>query len=124
MTDLTDYGERAVLDGLLEGKYLGLFTAAPGEGTAGTEVSGNGYERQPISFGAAATSTGTTTAANDAAVDFTANGGNWGSITHFGLFDAETSGNLHLYDAWSVSKTINDGDSLIVPIGAVVVEAR
>ena len=28
--------------------YVGLFTAAPGEGGGGTEVSGNGYNRKIV----------------------------------------------------------------------------
>lgn len=34
---------------------------------------------------------------------------NWGTVTHIGLFDASTSGNLLFHRALAASKVVNDG---------------
>lgn len=124
---MSDYLELKVLDHVLATAsftmptqlYLALYTAAPSDAGGGTEVAGNGYARQSIDFSAAAA--GATSNSN--AVSFTAAGGNWGSITHWGLFDALTVGNLLIWGAFNVARTINDGDTLTVPVGDLDVTA-
>ena len=92
--------------------YLGLFTAAPGEAGGGTEVSGNGYTREAVTF----TVSGNT-ASNDAAIEFPTATGSWGTITHAAVFDASTSGNMIAYASLTASKVIDTGDVLRVPTG-------
>jgi len=125
MAALSDYAEKLLLDWLMTtgsatrptAWYVALYTAAPSDSGGGTEVSGNGYARESVTFDAAATPGGTTS--NTGAVSFTAAGGNWGTITHVGIFDASTSGNLLWHGAMSASKTINDGDTLEFAIGNI-----
>ena len=93
-------------------KYIGLFTAAPGETGGGTEVSGNAYARQSMAF----TTSGDTTS-NNAAVEFPTATGSWGTITHVGIFDAVSSGNLMVYATLTASKAIASGDVFRVPSG-------
>jgi len=94
-------------------KYLALFTAlADGEAGSVTEVSGGGYARQSVAF----TTSGNTTS-NNAAVEFPTATGNYGTVTHVGVYDASTSGNLMAYAALSSSKTIETGDVFRVPSG-------
>ena len=66
--------------------YMGLFTSNPTDANSGTEltIGSNGYTRQVITFNAASSGSAT----NSSAETFTASGGNWGTITHFGIFDA------------------------------------
>ena len=92
--------------------YLGLFTAAPGEAGGGTEVSGNGYAREAVTF----TVSGNL-ATNSGAIEFAAATGTWGTITHVAVFDALTGGNQIAYAALSTSKAIDTGDILRVPAG-------
>jgi len=40
-----------------------------------------------------------------------ASGGNWGNVTHMGVYDALTAGNLLFYGALAVPKNITDGDT-------------
>jgi len=87
--------------------YVGLYTAAPTDAGGGTEVTGNGYARQAVTFSAASGGS----ISNSGTISFTASGGNWGTVTHFGIFSASTAGTLLAWDALSASKTINDGDS-------------
>ena len=97
--------------------YMGLFTSNPTDANSGTEVSGNGYSRQVITFNAASSGSAT----NSSAETFTASGGNWGTITHFGIFDASSSGNLLYHGALTDDKVIEDGDSLVVASSAITI---
>jgi hypothetical protein len=125
MAALSDHAEALLLDWLMTTDsatrptawYVALYTAAPSDSGGGTEVTGNGYSRQGVTF-ASATSPGGTTS-NTAAVSFTASGGDWGTITHIGIFDASTSGNLLWHGAMTASKTVADGDTLEFSIGNI-----
>jgi hypothetical protein len=92
--------------------WIGLFTAAPGEAGGGTEISGSAYARETVTF----TVSGDT-ATNNAAIEWDAATGSWGTITHIAVFDAETSGNMLVYAALTASKTIASGDILRIPSG-------
>lgn len=115
----TNYLENAILDHILKGAaftqpaniYIGLHTADPGEtGSLAAEVSGNGYARKLHNTWAAASNG---QKKNTGVVTFnTASGGNWGIITHISINDALTGGNMLYKGALTVSKTINDGDTL------------
>lgn len=128
MSAMSNYLENEILDHILgtgswtmpTNVYLALFTAvADGEAGTVTEVSGSGYSRQSTAFAAASGGV----ASNSAIETFTASGGNWGTITHWGLYDASTSGNLLIYGSLSASRVINDGDSLTFAVGAVDITA-
>ena len=116
----TNFLETEILDHVFAGaaytapstKYIALFTSAPGEAGGGTEVSGTGYARQAMVF----TTSGDTTS-NSGAVEFPTAGASWGTITHVGIFDASTSGNLMVYATLTASKAIADGDVFRVPAG-------
>ena len=118
MSALSDYAEKLVLDWLMTtgaaprptAWYIGLFTAAPSDSGGGTEVTGSGYSRKTASFNAAATPGGTTS--NSAIVSWTAAGGNYGTVTHIGIFDASTGGNLIWQGGLTTPKTVNDGDTI------------
>ena len=94
--------------------YLALFTSNPDEDASGTEVStvGTAYVRQSATF----TVSGNT-ASNSAAIEFPTATASYGTVSHVGVFDAETSGNLLAYAALSTSKAIDTGDVLRVNLG-------
>jgi len=92
--------------------YLALYTSAPSDTGGGTEVSGGGYVRQTVAF----TTSGDTTS-NTNAVEFPTATSNYGTVTHVGVFDASTAGNLLAYASLTSSKTIETGDVLRVPAG-------
>ena len=116
----TNFLETEILDHVFAGaaytapstKYLALFTGAPGETGGGTEVSGGGYARQSVAF----TTSGNTTS-NNAAVEYPTATANYGTVTHVGVYDASSSGNLMAYAALSSNKTIETGDVFRVPSG-------
>lgn len=125
MAALSDYAEKLLLDWLMTNGsatrptnwYVALYTAAPNDAGGGTEVSGNGYSRQSVTFAAATSGAGTTSNTGD--VVFTAAGGSWGTITHIGIFDASTAGNLLWHGALTASKTVADGDTLQFSTGNI-----
>ena len=125
MAALSDHAEALLLDWLMTADavtrptawYVALYTAAPSDSGGGTEVSGSGYSRQSVTM-ASATSPGGTTS-NTGAVSFTASGGDWGTITHIGIHDASTGGNLLWHGSMTASKTVADGDTLEFSIGNI-----
>ena len=134
MTAMSDSLENKLIDFLFRGQtlanpvlYVGLLTAAPSDAGGGTEVSGGSYARVKAAAAAAqaltdwagtqaagstvaSSGTGGTTS-NNGAVTFPAPTANWGVVTHFGIYDAATAGNLLFWGALTVSKTINNGDA-------------
>jgi len=127
MSALSDYAENKVLDVLganatftaPSNVYLGLSTGSLGDDNSGTELTGNNYSRVSVSFGAAASGT----MSNDAAIEFAAATGSWGSVSHWGLYDAASSGNLLVHGSFSAAKTIASGDVLKVATGDLDITA-
>ena len=114
MASLSDYLENEVLDHILgtgaytmpSSVYIGLSTGSFGDDASGTELSGSGYTRKIVTFSAAAS--GTTS--NNAIIEFPAATGSWGTVSHFGVFDAASSGNLLIHVATSDVLRIASGD--------------
>jgi hypothetical protein len=94
--------------------YVGLFTSNPDEDGSGTEVSGGSYARQSGSF----TVSGNT-ATTSAAIEFPTATASWGTITHIGIYDASTAGNLLAYAGLTASKAIASGDVFRIPAGDI-----
>ena len=93
--------------------YIGLFTADPTDtGSAATELTGSGYSRTAVTF-----SVSGNTATSSGAVEFDAATGTWGTISHIGIFDAASAGNMLIHAALTTSKTINSGDVFRIPSG-------
>lgn len=131
MSAMSNYLENKLVDHLFRGisfsapssMYLALYTSAPSDAGGGTEVTGGSYDRVNYSpsYSAwkgtnnettntpSAGSNGTTTNADP--ITFPAPTGDWGHITHFGILDANTSGNLYFWGALSIPKTVNNGDA-------------
>lgn len=120
MSSFSDYLENAALNHVFRNValtspgtvYLALFTVAPNDAGGGTEVSGAGYARAAVTFGAPSGGA----IANTAAVSFTASGGSYGTVVAVGYFDASTAGNML---AWApiTSAAIGSGETLNFPIG-------
>ena len=126
MAELSDYLEDKLLDHVLRGTsytspttvYVGLYTSDPGDDNSGTEVSGGSYARQSLSVTTA--SAGIVTSSAD--VTFPQATANWGTISHIGILDALTSGNLLMHTSLTTSKTIETGDIFKIPSGNLTAE--
>lgn len=96
--------------------YIGLFTSDPTDAGSGTEVSGGSYARKTVAF-----TVTDDTAANSATVTFDAATANWGTISHIGVYDASSSGNLLFHGAVTTSKTIETGDTFQISSGNLTI---
>jgi hypothetical protein len=125
MAALSDYAEKLVLDWLMTTGsatrptdwYVALYTAAPSDSGGGTEVSTGGYARQAVTFAAASSPGGTTD--NSTTVSFTASGDNYGSVSHIGLFDAVSGGNLICHGSMTSPNNVDDAETLEFSIGNI-----
>lgn len=127
---LTDYLENKMVDHLFRGTaytapatlYVSLHTASCSDSSTGTEATGGSYARvavtsngtswantQASGTGVSSGTSGTTS--NSGAITFPSPTANWGTVTHFGIFDASTSGNQILCQALTTSKTVNNADA-------------
>ena len=86
--------------------YVSLWTSDPTDAGSGTEVSGGSYARTAVTF--AAPSNGAS--ASSADCTFPTCTSTWGTVSHIGIFDASTSGNLLYHTPLDTSKTIETGD--------------
>jgi hypothetical protein len=86
--------------------YVALFTSDPTDAGTGTEVSGGSYARQSASF-----TITNDVAANSAQLLYPTASSNWGAVSHVGIYDASTGGNLLFHGAASSTKLIETGDA-------------
>ena len=113
--------------------FIGLLTAAPSDAGGGTEVSGNNYGRATVACSlanwAGTQSAGSTVASsgtggqtsNNNAITFATPSGTWGTVTHFGIYDAVTGGNLLFWGALTIAKTINQSDTVTFPAASLTI---
>jgi len=125
MAEMSNYLEDALINATLRNTaytspttvYLALYTTDPTDADTGTEVSGNAYARQSITFGAPSNGVST----NTAAIEFPQATGSWGTVAYIGIRDASSAGNLLYHTALDASKTIATGDVFRVAIGSLSV---
>lgn len=123
MAAMSDYLENAILNATLRGQawtapatvYLALYTADPTDAKTGTEVSGGAYVRQAITFNAPVNGV----AISSPDVLFPIASASWGTVTHIGILDASTVGNLLYHGALTNTKTIASADQLKIAAGDV-----
>lgn len=87
--------------------YIGLFTTDPTDANTGIEVTGASYSRQLVTFDTPVN--GTTT--NTTEISFTNATESWGAVSHIGIYDASTVGNLLFYGVLTIQKNINTNDT-------------
>jgi len=125
MAEMSNYLENALINVTLRNTaytapttvYLGLYTTDPTDADTGTEVTGNAYVRQAITFGAPSNGVST----NSAAIEFPQATGSWGTVAYIGIRDALTTGNLLYHTPLDASKTIATGDVFRLAIGSLSV---
>jgi len=92
--------------------YLALYTSNPTAADTGTEVSGGGYQRMQITFTAPVTENGKKTIKNSTDIVFPMATANWGTVSHVGIRDAATGGNLLYYGPVENPRSIQANDIL------------
>ncbi len=121
MAEFSNFLENALINAVLRNTtytspatvYVSLYTTDPTDADSGTEVSGGSYARTAVTMGAP--SDGVTT--NSADVTFPTATASWGTVTHIGIHDASTSGNLLFHTPLDTSKTIDSGDIFKITTG-------
>jgi hypothetical protein len=136
---LSDYLENKLIDHVFRGQtytapatiYVALYTSACSDAGGGTEVTGGSYARASVASSlanwagtqAAASTTASTgtggTTSNNGVITFATPSAGWGTVTHVGLVDALTAGNLLICTALTTGKTINSGDTVTFPAASL-----
>lgn len=127
MTAMSDHVENQFLDHFLSttpstaptNVYVGLLINDPTDANTGTEITGGSYVRKLVSFAAASGGSASTNA--DVSFDQATTG--WGVVSHFGIFDALTTGNLLFHGALVASKDIQTGDVFKIQSGNLTLTA-
>lgn len=129
MAGFTDFQEDRVLDHIFgtatytadSNLYVALYTAAPDDAftvttPTGTEVSGGAYARVNHNSWDTASS-GTTE--NTGTVTFPTATANWGTVTHFGILNHATTGDLLMWGTVTPSQAVNSGATASFADGAI-----
>ncbi|SDZ94478.1 phage tail fiber protein [Marinobacterium iners] len=132
----SDYLENALINATLRGAafptpsslYLALFTADPTDANVvANEETGQWYVRQdlagggPINSAFTAPSNGVTS--NAKVVTFAPVTDAQTTITHYGIYDASSGGNLLIHGPMTTAKTLLIDDVLSFAIGALQIAA-
>lgn len=126
MANITTYAANKMVDHLLgttaytfpSTVYVALFTEDPTTaGTQTSEVTGAAYARQAVDFDASDAGASD----NTAQIAYTKAGTSedWGTITHFGIMDALTAGNMLAFGALLPIMHITDGMQYLIAAGAL-----
>ena len=126
MAEFSNYLENALINAVLRNTsytspatvYVSLYTSDPTDADTGTEVSGGSYARTAVTFGAPSNGVST----NSADVTFPTATAAWGTVTHIGIHDASTAGNLLFHTPIDTSKTIDSGDIFKITSGNLSVQ--
>jgi hypothetical protein len=132
----SDYLEAAVINSVLRGQnfpvpaktYIALFTADPTDANvSANEAVGAWYSRQDAAQGGTVDSGWTSPAngvsSNAKVITFPAVSGAQVTVSHFGIYDAATAGNLLFHGNLATSKTLLVDDVLSFSIGALQIGA-
>ena len=131
MSAFSDYLENKLVDVTLRGGtytgggvFIALFTQDPTDAGTGSEVADSAYTRQRAH--ATVTSDGFTAPANGSSsntrtIVFPAIVDTQVTVTHWGIFDAQTGGNLLYHSAMLNPKTLDPTDVVSFPIGSLTV---
>jgi hypothetical protein len=103
------------------GLFLALSTTDPLDAGSGiTEPVGNNYARKTCLANFTTAST-TRSISNTTEITMNTASGSWGTITHWALFDAVTSGNMLCHGNFSTGKSVVNGQTPKVLAGELVI---
>ena len=144
MAALTNYAETKVLELLFENAdwtnigdaggitgsstagnfYIALFTADPTDaGTQTNEADYTSYARVAVARSGSGWSTTGDTCDNVATISFPECTGGSNTVTHVGIMDASTSGNMVIHGALTSSLAISSGITPQIPAGDLDITA-
>ena len=118
MSELSNHLENKFLEITLKGAtaynvatpYLALFSTNPTDAGSGTECSWTNYARQTMTFGTVSNGS----VSSSGTITFPAVVGSNVTITHVGIYDAASSGNLLYHTPLDATKTLSADDVMSV----------
>ena len=123
MSAMSNYLEKALNDHVLGGPdynragtvYFALFTGVTdGDANSVTQVSGGSYARAAVTNNSTnfpGASLGSGSKSNATQIVFPTATASWGTVTHWGVYDAPTGGNLLYWGELLLPRTIGSGDT-------------
>jgi hypothetical protein len=97
--------------------YIALYTVAPTDSTAGTEVTGGSYARVSSAGKWATPSAGSV--ATNATITFPTATADWGTVVAFAVCNASSAGTELMWGALTANKTVSNGDTASFASGAL-----
>lgn len=94
MNGMSKFLEAAILSEKLSGVYIALYVTDPTDEDIGTEVNDSKYKRQSAEFSPPVSVGGSSYTINTNRIVFPIMGEGAGYVTHIGIRDAATGGNL------------------------------
>ena len=133
MAALSNYLETAVLNWIRgtamptapSTVYIGVFSDSPGDDASGTEITSTitgSANRIAVTFGTVTDASGAGQIANSGTVTITASAAGGGTVSHIGLFDAQTGGNLLYHGALTAPVVVAAGNELKIETGLLKVQ--
>jgi hypothetical protein len=128
MTNFSNYLEEELIDFTLRLQaaptinsiYIGLansYDITDGSSFEEVATGDTSYARQGAAFDAPVD--GVTQ--NTALIQWTAAASEWGTITHIGIFDADTAGNILYWAQLATERTVGEDDVFQIPAGNLTV---
>lgn len=100
-----------------EKMYLGLSKSAPdGEGNVEEPGVGTGYARVELT-GLSAPTNGVVTNTNS--IEFNESTADWGTMTHFVIFDSDNGGHLLMYGRLSATRNVERATIMTIKAGSL-----
>ncbi len=125
MSQASNYLEEAILNYFFRNQvvaqpttiYLALYINDPTDADTGTEVSGGGYSRKQVTFGAPVQTGDKCVISNNAKIEFDIATTDWGNVSHWGLRTAASGGSLLCRGSFSRVENVQSGNRLTIEIG-------
>ncbi len=121
MAQMSDYLENKLIDHVFRNitfvtpgtVYVALYSVDPTDADNGTELTGSGYARKEAVIGAATNGT----ASNNADILFDTASGDWTAVSHIGIRDNLTTGNLLMHKILASPVTVTSGNNFRITAG-------
>lgn len=101
--------------------YVALFLEDPTEAGTGQEVDAASYARREVAWDLVTDRSDAMQ--NNALLSFPAAVQDWGLVTHWGVYDALTAGNLLYYGRLNLARNTEVGVTNVAPAGTIVIDA-
>lgn len=103
--------------------YIGLSSTAPtlAGGNVTEPASSGGYARVELT---SLSEPNNGVVSNTGAVSFAESTANWGTITHYVIYDAKTGGNLLIYGTLSTPRSVESATIMTIKEGQLVLSTK